>query len=120
MLCNSELRSFQQHLPEFESRGIRVAAISVDPVATNQRHARKLGYTFPFLSDTKGEVIRQYDLLHPHGGPRGEDIARPAEFLLDSSGTVEWRNLTENAAVRVRPQQVLNTFDERNGKTTKL
>jgi len=118
MLCNSELRSFQQHLSEFESRGIRVAAISVDPAETNQRHARKMGYTFPFLSDPKAEVIRRYDLLHPHGGPKGENISRPAEFLLDPNGMIVWRNLTENAAVRARPQQVLRTFDERNGKTS--
>ena len=116
MLCNSELRSFQKHLSEFESRGIRLVAISVDPVEINQRHTRKLGYTFPFLADPKAEVIRRYDLLHSGGGPRGQDISRPAEFLLDGSGTVTWRNLTENASVRARPEQVLKTFDERNGK----
>lgn len=116
MLCNSELRSFQQHLPEFESRNIRIAAISVDPVETNLRHARHMGYTFSFLSDPKAEVIRRYDLLHPHAGPKGEDISRPAEFLLDPSATIVWRNLTENAAVRAQPEQVLKTFDERSGK----
>jgi peroxiredoxin len=117
MLCNSELRSFQKHLGEFESRGIRIAAISVDPVETNQRHSRKLGYAFPFLADPKAEVIRKYDLLHRHAGPKGEDISRPAEFLVDRTGTVEWRNLTEDAAIRARPEQVLRTFDEWNGKT---
>src|SRR5215212_1562579 len=117
MLCNSELRSFQQRLPEFESRGIRIAAISVDPVETNQRHSRKMGYTFPFLSDPDAEAIRRYDVLHPKAGPKGQDISRPAEFLIDTSGTIEWRNLTEDAAVRARPGQVLATFDERHGKT---
>jgi peroxiredoxin len=119
MLCNSELRSFQKHLAEFESRGIRIAAISVDPVETNQRHRLKMGYTFPFLADPKAEVIRRYDLLHPGAGPNREDISRPAEFLLDPAGTVEWRNLTENAAVRARPSEVLATFDERNGKISR-
>ena len=37
----------------------------------------------------------------------GKDIARPAEFLIDSSGTVRWVNLTENYMVRARPEQVL-------------
>ena len=119
MLCNSELRSFQQRLTEFASRGIRIAAISVDPVETNQRHAKKMGYTFAFLSDPKAEVIRRYDLLHPKAGPKGEDISRPAEFLLDRTGTVVWRNLTDDASVRIRPEQVLRTFDERNGKTAR-
>ncbi|PYK05988.1 MAG: hypothetical protein DME67_03740 [Verrucomicrobia bacterium] len=36
-MCNSELRSFQQRLPELESRGIHVVAISVDPPDINRR-----------------------------------------------------------------------------------
>jgi peroxiredoxin len=78
-----------------------------------------MGYTFPFLSDPKAGVIRRYDLLHPKGGPNGTDIARPAEFLVNASGTIDWVNLTKNAAVRARPDQVLKTFDERNGKTAR-
>ena len=76
-----------------------------------------MGFTYPLLSDPKAEVIRRYDLLHPKGGPKGTDIARPAEFLIDAMGTVRWVNLTESAAVRARPEQVLKAFDERSGKT---
>ncbi|MFL6515691.1 MAG: redoxin domain-containing protein [Chthoniobacterales bacterium] len=119
MLCNSELRSFQHHLPEFGTRGIRLVAISVDPAETSQRHRQRMGYTFPFLSDPKAEVIRRYDLLHPGAGPKRQDISRPAEFLLNTSGIIQWRNLTEDAAVRARPQQVLKTFDEQSGKTVR-
>jgi peroxiredoxin len=106
------LRSFQQRLQELESRGIQVVAISVDPPDINRRQRQKLGYTYTFLSDPKAEVIRRYDLLHRGAGPKGTDIARPAEFLVDSSGTIRWVNLTENIAVRARPQQVLEAFEE--------
>jgi peroxiredoxin len=68
---------------------------------------QKAGYTFTFLSDPKAEAIRRYDLVHAGAGEHGEDIARPAEFLLDSSGTVRWLNLTENYWVRARPEQIL-------------
>ena len=105
------MRSFQQRLSDFEKRGIRVVAISVDPIDINKRHAQKLGYTFPLLSDTKREVIRRYDLLHPGAGPHKEDISRPGEFLVDASGKVRWRNLTENIGVRLRPDEVLDVFD---------
>jgi peroxiredoxin len=98
-------------LLEFEARGIRVVGISVDPPDTNQRQSQKLGYTFPLLSDPKAEVIRRYDVLHPGAGPKGADVARPAEFLIDSNGVVRWVNLTENIAVRARPEQVLKAFD---------
>jgi peroxiredoxin len=75
-----------------------------------------IGYTFPLLSDPKAEVIRRYDLLHRGAGPEGADIARPAEFLTDSSGTIRRVNLTENIAVRAYPEQVLKAFDEMQAK----
>ena len=87
-------------------------AISVDPPGTNRRQRQKLGFTYTFLSDPKAEVIRRYDLLHAGAGQKGADIARPAEFLIDSTGTIRWVNLTENIAVRARPEQVLKAFDE--------
>ena len=76
-----------------------------------------MGFTFPVLSDPKAEVIRRYDLLHTHGGPKGADISRPAEFLIDSSGTVQWVNLTESIAVRATPEEALKAFDEIQGTT---
>lgn len=69
--------------------------------------SQKAGYSFSFLSDANAEVIRRYDLVHAGAGENGHDIARPAEFLVDRSGTVRWVNLTENYFVRARPEQVL-------------
>jgi peroxiredoxin len=106
------LRSFQNRLSDFQARGVHLAAISVDPVDVNSGHCRKMGFTFPFLSDANAEVIRRYDLLHAGAGPKGADIARPAEFYIDATGTVQWVNLTENIAVRARPKQALNVIDE--------
>jgi len=91
---------------------VRLLAISVDPPETNREHRLKLGYTFAFLSDTNAEVIRLYDLLHKAGGPGGGDISRPAEFLIDSAGTVRWEDITSSIAVRVRPEQVLKVVDD--------
>ena len=108
------MRSFQQHLSEFDARGIRVVGISVDPPEVNRRQSQKLGYTFPRLSDPKTQVIRRYDVLHPGAGPKEADIARPAEFLLDSNGIVRWVNLTDNIAVRARPEQVLEALNQLN------
>jgi peroxiredoxin len=106
------LRSFQERLGEFDAKGIRVLAISVDPPDIN---AKKMHYTFPLLSDTNAQTIRRYDVFHPAAGPHKEDIARPAEFLIDNAGVVRWRNLTENLAVRARPDQILAAFDEAIG-----
>jgi peroxiredoxin len=106
------LRSFQQRLSDFDAHGIRVVGISVDPPEINRRESQKRGYTFTLLSDPKAEAIRRYDVLHPGAGPKGGDIARPAEFLIDPNGIVRWVNLTENIAVRARPEQVLDAFNQ--------
>ena len=82
-------------------------AISVDPPEVSRDLRQRIGYTYTFLSDPQAEVIRRYDLVHAGAGEEGRDIARPAEFLLDSSGTVRWVNLTENYWVRARPDQII-------------
>jgi peroxiredoxin len=82
-------------------------AISVDTPERSRDLCKKAGYTYTFLSDPKAEVIRRYDLLHPGAGVNGQDIARPAEFLLDSSGVIRWVNLTDDLRVRARPKQIM-------------
>jgi peroxiredoxin len=103
------LRSFEKHLPEFNARKIRVVAISVDPPSVSQHLRETQGYSFLILADEKASVIRAWDLVHAQPGEL--DIARPAEFLLDSSGHVRWLNLTENYFVRSRPGEVLRAAD---------
>ena len=92
-----------------------MAAISVDSVEINRGHSQKMGFAFPLLSDADAGVIRRYDLLHRTAGPKNTDIARPAEFYIDGNGTVQWVNLTENIAVRARPEQALNAIDAAKG-----
>lgn len=101
------MRSIEQDLDKFRQAGIRPVAISVDTPEASRNLSQEQGYTFPILSDPKAEVIRRYDLVHAGAGDNGQDIARPAEFLVDSSGTVRWVNLTENYWIRARPEQVL-------------
>jgi peroxiredoxin len=97
----------ERRLAEFHAAGVRPVAISVDAPEVSLDLARKAGYTFPILSDPKAEVIRRYDLLHTGGGPDGHDIARPAEFLVDSGKIVRWTNFTDDVRVRARADEML-------------
>jgi peroxiredoxin len=101
------LRGFEQRLNEFHQRGVEVVGISVDSPAESQKLCQSRGYTFPILSDPGADVIRQYGVLHPKGGEGGKDIARPAEFLVDTTGVIRWENLTDDIRVRARPESVL-------------
>jgi peroxiredoxin len=94
-------------LSAFKDLRIRPVAISADAPEVSADLCRKAGYTYTFLSDPNAKVIRSYDLLHPGAGVNGQDIARPAEFLLDSSGVVRWANLTEDLRVRATPEEML-------------
>ena len=89
---------------------MRPVAISVDSPEESGALCKKAGYTYTFLSDPKAEVIRRYDLIHKGAGVNGKDIARPAEFLLDSSGVVRWVNLTEDFRVRAAPDDILKAI----------
>jgi peroxiredoxin len=101
--CNSEYRGIQQHLAEFRARGVRPVVISIDPPDVSRALSREAGYTFTFLSDPSLAVIRRYDVA-------SGDMARPAEFLLDSAGVVRWRNLTNSLFVRATPGQLLEAI----------
>jgi peroxiredoxin len=79
----------------------------VDAPEVSRDLRNKAGYTYTFLSDPQAEMIRRYDLVHEGAGEDGRDIARPAEFLVDSTGIVRWVNLTENYWVRARPDQFI-------------
>ena len=101
------MRGIEKSLDKLSEVGIRPVAISVDAPDVSRNLAQQQGYTFSLLSDQNVEVIRRYDLVHAGAGENGHDIARPAEFLVDTTGTVRWINLTENYWIRARPEQVL-------------
>jgi peroxiredoxin len=94
-------------LSEFEAARVRVVAISVDLPEESEPLRKKAGYTYTFLSDPNAEVIRRYDLLHQGAGVNGHDIARPAEFLVDSAGVVRWANLTDDFRERATADEML-------------
>ena len=100
------------NLEKFEERGVRIIATSIDAPETAKKLATDRGYTFTMLCDTEAKVVRQLDLLHEDGGMDAPDIARPAEFLIDPTGTVRWTHFTENWRIRPRPEEILATIDE--------
>ena len=107
----------QQNLEEFGKRDVRIVAASIDPPETTKKLAADRGYTFTLLCDTEATVVRQLDLLHQGGGMDAPDIARPAEFLIDPTGTVRWVNLADNWRIRPRPEEIIATIDKLQANT---
>ncbi len=87
----------------------------MDSTDESRKLVQSRGFHFPFLSDPKAETIRRYGVLHAAGGEDGQDIARPAEFLVDASGTIRWANLTDDLRIRARPESSLEAIDRLPG-----
>ena len=89
-----------------------IVGISVDSNDESRKLAASQHYHFPLLSDPRAETIRAYGVLHPHAGESGDDIARPAEYLVDASGKIRWENFTESIVVRLHPEMVLREMEK--------
>ena len=103
----SELQGLQSRIREIHELDAEVLAISIDPPEMNGRVAAKHGLTFPILSDHNREAMDRFALHHKDSGLEGDDIFRPAVFILDREGRITWRKLTDDWRVRVRPDEIL-------------
>src|SRR5262245_11682133 len=109
-----ELQGLQLEQPEFTRRNTEVVAVVVDPVEQNAQVVRDLELGYRILADPNLTVIAAYGLRHDQG-PGQPPIAHPATFLIDASGVVRWRNVTDNYRLRPRPQTILAAIDGVNG-----
>src|SRR5262249_58172229 len=102
----AELQGLGAQLSEAEKVGVEIVAISPDPNEQSQKVAegRRLGYRF--LADTDLLVARRYGLIHPRGGPDGQDVPRPATVVLDKDGVVRWFSVSHN--FQVRPDRAMS------------
>lgn len=85
--CTAELGELQVGLPELEAAGVRVLAVSCDPMFALRAWAEQDGYTFGLLSDfwPHGRVARSFGVFDSDEG-----FARRGSFLLDAAGVVRW------------------------------
>jgi len=102
-----QLVQLQSHLADFQARKIGIVAISVDPVAKSSDLARDHGLSFPLLADPDLKVIRAYGVED-----EWNEIAWPAEFLVDAPGVIRWREMARSVGKRPSANDILRAFDE--------
>lgn len=93
-------------MSEAERAGLEILAVSPDPNEQSQRMAEGLGLGYRFLADRDLAVTRRWGLLHPGGGPNGQDVPRPTTVVLDREGIVRWFSVSRNIQVRPDPDEV--------------
>jgi alkyl hydroperoxide reductase subunit AhpC len=109
-VCPTEVRAFQQRLPEITAMDAAVLAIGPDDVATHEQWARELGgIDFPLLSDRERAVCRAYEVLDER-----EDRPYRATFVLTPDGRIGWltvspMNVGRSVEETLRVVQALQT-----------
>jgi peroxiredoxin Q/BCP len=107
----SELHGLQTRIDDIRAAGGEVLAISVDPPDKSAEIAEAYGLSYSVLSDPDLKVIDAYGVRHPDGGIEGH-VARPATFIIDSTGRVAWYELADNWRVRPRPEEIVARLSE--------
>ncbi len=70
-VCTTELGYVARIKPEFDKRGVKVIALSVDPVESHKRwigdieETQKIKMNFPIIGDSDSKVANLYGMIHP-------------------------------------------------------
>jgi alkyl hydroperoxide reductase subunit AhpC len=71
-VCTTELGASSRLYPEFEKRGVKMLAISVDPLDSHLSWIKDINETqnttlnFPIIADPDRKVSELYDMIHPN------------------------------------------------------
>ena len=111
-VCPLELTAFNQAFDEFQSRGIKMVAISVDSLPAHLAW-RRLPFSeggignvrFPLVSDVNKTACRAYGVLRPDG------LAQRAIFLIDKNYTIRYQSIYDRQIAR-DVEETLRIVDE--------
>jgi alkyl hydroperoxide reductase subunit AhpC len=90
-VCTTELGLTARLKGEFEQRGVKAIALSVDPVDSHHAWIADINETqqtvvnFPILADADRKVSELYDLIHPNAS---ETLTVRSLFIIDPSKKV--------------------------------
>ena len=87
----------QGRLEEIRKAGLRVAAISYDPVPVLADFSARRGITFPLLADPGSETIKRYGILNTTVDPKNAlyGYPFPGTYIIDKQGVVTSRFFEE-------------------------
>jgi peroxiredoxin len=98
-LCTGELCQLRDELADYTDAGVKVLAVSTDPVFSLKAFREKEGFDFRLLSDfwPHGAIAQAYGAFNEKAG-----MALRATFLIDAEGSVAFAEV--NGAGDVREQ----------------
>ncbi len=131
--CNLQLHGLAAAKPEFDKRGLRIVAVSVDKPDEGAKTQAKHGVPFPMLSDADLAAHKAFHVVHvpaeaeakalagygvdleKWSGQTHHSFAVPGVFLVDRAGVVRWAHVDEDFKTRPSPSQMLEVADRTVG-----
>ena len=104
--CRTELSVLNEYYERLRTAGVELFAVSVDTPEVSEALRQRLGVPFTFLSDADGTLLDRLGIRHV-GGHDGDDIAYPAQILVDRAGIIRWTFRGDSYRQRARPEEVL-------------
>ena len=90
-VCSNQLPAIERDLMRIRSLGAEVLGISVDSHHANREFGKRLGLSFPLLSDFHKHTSAAYGVLEPQAGVSGRAL-----FVIDRDGKVAYRDVSPN------------------------
>jgi peroxiredoxin len=128
--CNLQLHDLAAAKADFDKRGIKLVAISVDKPSEEAKTQAKDGVPFPMLSDSKLVAHKAFKVVHATGeeeqkkmasfgvdlgaysGESHKSFAIPSVFLVDKGGVVRFAHVDEDYKTRPSAKQLLGVADK--------
>jgi len=101
------LATYARGWERFETAGLQVAGIVVDPVENNRAMVEKLLLPFPILSDPEARVIQEWDVWNPDDG----GVARPSVFLVRPDLTIAYAYVGTDFADRPTDEELWEALE---------
>ncbi|PLZ71793.1 peroxiredoxin, partial [Fischerella thermalis] len=93
--CTKQACSFRDAKEQYTSKDIVVLGVSADDEASHQAFTQKYNLNFPLLADTKGELIKAYDV-------DGGGYAKRVTYVIDGNGKIIHVDSSVNTSTHAR------------------
>lgn len=112
-VCTREMCTFRDSLQNFAGFNAQVVAVSVNDPFTLRGFAEKNSLTFPLLSDYSRRVIELYGVvLNDFAGLKGYSAGKRSVFILDRSGVVRYRWVSDDPAKEPNYDEISMTLEQ--------
>jgi peroxiredoxin len=107
----TELGQLEAQHEQFDTRGVRVVAASLDDPADSAGTQQRFPH-LTIVSDSGEDLARAAAVVGPHHGPKGEETMSPTTVLIDRRGQVHWVFRPKRYINRLPAAELLAAVDE--------